>query len=142
MTVVTRTEAGAGNDMSRWPTPTKYLSITAWVVATAGCLGPGGVLGNDPNDDQDPILVGTISVTTTTTGAQPDPDGYMAALDEARAQQIPTNGTVSWESIAVGTYGIRLDGVAGHCNVTTPNPLFVTLMADSSLQTQFAVDCP
>jgi hypothetical protein len=131
-----------GEDMIRRATPTKYLLVAAGMVAAAGCLGPGGVLGNDPNDDQDPVLVGTISVTTVTTGAQPDPDGYMAALDEARAQQIPTNGTVSWENIAVGTYGIRLDGVSGNCIVDPTPPLFVTLMADSSLQTQFAVDCP
>jgi hypothetical protein len=128
--------------MIRWRTATKLVSITAGMVAAAGCFGPGGVLGHEPNDDQDPLVVGTISVTTVTTGANPDPDGYMASLDEARAQQIETNGTVSFENIPVGTYGIRLDGVMGHCNVTTANPLFVTLMADSSLQTQFAVDCP
>jgi hypothetical protein len=121
--------------------PTKFLLLTAWMIAAAGCLGPGGVLGND-NDNEDPIFVGTISVTTATTGAQPDPDGYLAALDEARALQIETNGTVSFENIPVGTYGVRLDGVAANCVVATANPLFVTLLADSSIMTQFAVDCP
>jgi hypothetical protein len=128
--------------MIRCGRPTKLVSVPALLIAAAGCLGPGGVLGNDSSNDEDPVLVGTISVTTMTTGAQPDTDGYLASLDEARAQQIDTNGTVSFENIPVGTYGIRLDGVAGHCNVTTANPLFVTLLADSSMMTHFAVDCP
>jgi hypothetical protein len=127
--------------MIRYGNPLKYLSITAWMIAAGGCLGPGGVLGND-TDNEDPIFVGTISVTTATTGAAPDPDGYLAALDEARALQIETNGTVSFENIPVGTYGVRLDGYAANCEVTTPNPTFVTLLADSSIATYFDVSCP
>jgi len=127
--------------MIRYGTPTKYLLLTALGIATAGCLGPGGVLGSD-TDNEDPVLVGTISVTAATTGAEPDPDGYLAALDEARALQIETNGTVSFENVPIGTYGVRLDGLAGNCSVTTANPMFVTLLPDSTLLTYFTVDCP
>jgi hypothetical protein len=127
--------------MIRYGKPARHLLLTALTIAAAGCIGPGGVLGND-TDDEDPVFVGTISVTTATTGAQPDPDGYLAALDEARALQIETNGTVSFENVAIGTYGVRLDGLASNCSVTTANPVFVTLPPDSTLMTQFAVDCP
>jgi len=127
--------------MIRYGKRAKSLLLTAWMIAAAGCLGPGGVLGNN-DDNEDPIFVGTISVTTATTGAQPDADGYLAALDEARALQVETNGTVSFENVPVGTYGVRLDGLAGNCSVTTANPVFLTLLADSTLLTHFAVDCP
>ena len=127
--------------MIRFGKPAKYLSIAALMMGPASCLGPGGVLGSDL-DDEDPIFVGTISVTTVTTGAAPDPDGYVASLDEARTLPIETNGTVSFESVPAGTYGVRLDGFASNCSVITANPVFVTVRADSSAMTQFEVDCP
>jgi hypothetical protein len=98
------------------------------------------MLGDDI--DEDLVLVGSISVTATTSGAAPDPDGYLASLDEARTQQVETNGTVTFENVPAGTYGVRIDGYAANCEVTTANPTFVTVMADSSLATYFEVSCP
>jgi hypothetical protein len=127
--------------MIRYGEPTTVFLMGVALIAAAGCLGPGGVLGND-TDNEDPIFVGTISVTTMTVGPHPDPDGYVVSLDEARTLPIETNGTVSFEGIPVGTYGIRLDGFAANCSVTTANPIFVTLQVDSMLATHFEVACP
>jgi hypothetical protein len=130
--------------MSRYGTHSMYLVVGAAIVGAAGCLGPGGMLGNDQGGggDGDPLVVGTINVTTTTTGASPDPDGYMASLDEARVEPIGLNGAVTFSPIPIGTYGVLLSGVDGTCTIVGDNPLFVTVKADSIVTSHFDVTCP
>ncbi|MGE0157958.1 MAG: hypothetical protein AB7T31_01025 [Gemmatimonadales bacterium] len=127
--------------MIRYSKPRASVVLAALgAVAASGCLGPGGVLGDD--QDPDVFLVGTITVSTQTTGATIDPDGYQASLDEAHIQSIGVNGSVSFEAVPAGTYGVLLSGVDGSCVVTTANPAFITLLADSTVDAQFDVDCP
>lgn len=127
--------------MIHYGTPSKCLLIGAVMVGASGCFGPGGVLGND-DGDPDMLFVGTISVTTLTTGPSPDPDGYTVALDEARVEPIGLNSGVTFYPVPPGTYGIRLDGVDGTCAVTGDNPVFVTVKADTTVTSHFDVACP
>ena len=126
--------------MIRYGKHAKVLLVAAGMVGVAGCLGPGGVLGSD--QDEDLVFRGTIAVTAVTTGAAPDTDGYLASLDESLVQPIEPNGSVAFEGVSAGTYGVRLDGYAANCSVTTANPVFVTVLPDSTVPANFAVDCP
>ena len=126
--------------MIRYGRNARALTITVLVIGATGCLGPGGVLGDD--QDEDLVLVGTINVSTATTGAAPDPDGYLASLDESRVQEVGTNSAVTFVNVPAGTYGVRLDGYAGNCQVSPSPPVFVTLLPDSTITSHFDVSCP
>jgi hypothetical protein len=126
--------------MNRYGNRVKLLGSVAVLIGGTACFGQGGVLGSDENEDV--VYVGTIAVSTTTTGAMPDPDGYLALLDEGRAQPIGVNGSVTFDNVPVGTYNVRLDGYANNCVVMTPNPAYVVLVVDSAHTTHFDVDCP
>src|SRR5204862_2635834 len=76
-------------------------------------------------------LAGDVQVTTVTTGADLDPDGYTATL-EALTQSgavllsstaSPINGTVTISRLRAGNYyRLTLDGRAPNCSVRSTNP--------------------
>ena len=123
--------------MIRYRTRTNVLALGALGLAAAACLGPGDVTG----DEDEVQLVGTIVVATMTTGPGADPNGYLAMLNEGLAQPIEANGAVTFGDVPVGTHNVRL-GEVDTCTVTTPNPVYVLLLADSTINTQFEVSCP
>ncbi len=92
-------------------------------------------------DDDDLLLVGTIIVSTNTVGSQPDPDGYIAMLDQARTEPIPVNGAVTFGSLKVGGYSVTLAGIAAPCVVAGSNPILIQLFADSTEHAQFDLTC-
>src|SRR5213078_4368995 len=60
---------------------------------------------------------GSLTVTTSTTGSDLDPDGYTVTLDGgATSQPIATNGSVSFTGPA-GDHTVALSGMAGNCTV-------------------------
>lgn len=91
--------------------------------------------------DDDLLLIGEIVVSTNTLGSAPDPDGYVAALDEARRQPIDLNGAVSFSSLRAGGYGVTLEGVASNCAIAGSNPVLIMLFADSTEYAHFDVTC-
>jgi hypothetical protein len=127
------------NDMIRYGRRANLLSAVLALSAVA-CLGPGGVLGS--GDDEDVILVGSITVATTTTGPASDPNGYLVQLNEALVQPIGNSGSVTFSAIPPGQYGVQLTGVDGTCVVTSPNPVSVLVLPDSSATANFDIDCP
>ena len=82
-----------------------------------------------------------IRVTVTTTGAPEDPDGYQLSVDGGAAQNIETDGTVTFEDIASGAHTVLLTGVATNCAVSAENPRTVTVDAGETTETIFNVTC-
>jgi len=80
-------------------------------------------------------------VTTTTTGASLDPDGYTVTVDDATSQPIATNGSVTFTGLSPGDHSVALSGVAGNCTVTSANPVMVTVFSGETATADFAVDC-
>ncbi len=84
---------------------------------------------------------GSIEVTTTTTGANPDPDGYAVSLDGAAQVPIAAAGTHRFEAVASGDHRVELFGIAGNCFVQGENPRTVQVAAESPATVAFAVTC-
>ena len=83
---------------------------------------------------------GTIRVTTTTTGADQDADGYEVYLGGINAP-IPTNGVITRTPFRAGTYSVALSGVADNCAVAPPNPTVVTVTLAETTDVAFAITC-
>ena len=83
---------------------------------------------------------GSLTVTTSTTGSNLDPDGYTLTLDGSLSQPIATNGSVTVTGPA-GDHPVALSGVATNCMVSGANPRTVTVPAGGAGTTTFAVTC-
>lgn len=85
--------------------------------------------------------VGSLDVSTATTGTDPDPDGYTVVIDGSQSQTIGINGTVTITGVAEGNRSVELTGLAGNCSVSGANPVTVTVPYSGTASTSFAVAC-
>ena len=88
-----------------------------------------------------PPGAGTVTVTTVTSGAGEDPDGYGFTIGDAAVQPIAANATVSVANVASGATAVELSGVAPNCTVGGQNPRTVTVPAGGSVNVPFAITC-
>jgi len=86
-------------------------------------------------------LTGSLSVTTSTSGASQDPDGYSFAVDGGTPQSIGVNQTITLNGVPVGSHTVVLSGVAGNCTVTGGTSRTVTVSAGGTANVPFAVSC-
>lgn len=91
------------------------------------------------------VAFGAIQVTTTTSGADIDPDGYTVAADLALGGglAVPANGSATLTQVGPGTQNVTLSSytVAANCSVVGANPVSVTVASGATAQVQFAVTC-
>lgn len=86
-------------------------------------------------------LTGSLEVTTTTSGADPDPDGYEVEIDGGPGLPIGTDATLAPQELTVGEHGVELTGVAANCAVTGSNQRSVTVATGETVSTTFGVVC-
>src|SRR5437879_3843488 len=91
-----------------------------------------------------PATTGSVRVTTSTTGASPDVDGYSVAVDNGTSQHIdPNNSTgVTFTDLPVGSHTAVLSGVAPHCQVTGATSQTVNATAGNTAIAAFDISCP
>ncbi|CAN5693625.1 hypothetical protein BH23GEM9_BH23GEM9_21250 [soil metagenome] len=85
-------------------------------------------------------LTGEIEVTTRTTGAAPDPDGYSVSIG-GTSFAIGINETITVDNIREGTSVVTLSGLEGNCAVSGPNPVDVEVVADETAEVAFDINC-
>lgn len=100
---------------------------------TAAC---GGKDSTGPSD-----TTGSVRVTTATTGADLDSDGYQIAVDGSSAQSIAINTSVTVSGVATGSHSVTLSGIASNCSVNGSNPRSVTVSAGATASVSFNVSC-
>jgi Tol biopolymer transport system component len=88
-----------------------------------------------------PANAGTLRVTTATTGADPDPNGYSFTVDGGASQPIGVNGSASLANVAGGAHSVQLGGLAENCTVQGANPRSVTVSSGATAEASFAVTC-
>src|SRR5438094_1406948 len=88
-----------------------------------------------------PPQTGNLTVTTSTTGSNLDPDGYTATVDGGASQAIGTNGSVTFSGLSAGSHSVALSGLAANCSVSGANPQTVTVPSGGTATATFAVSC-
>jgi hypothetical protein len=107
-------------------------------VFLLGCLALSACGGGD--SAVVPPGSGTLQVTTSTTGVEPDGDGYTVQVDADRAEAVGPAGSVS-RAVTSGTHSVLLAGIAPNCSVSGDNPSTVTIAAGETKSITFAVTC-
>jgi hypothetical protein len=87
-----------------------------------------------------PPSVGAIRVTTTTTGSDPDGDGYQFAIDGGTTQGIGVNGSQTVDNVAAGGHEVTLSGVADNCSVDDDSKSAVVTPGNTA-EVSFTITC-
>ena len=112
---------------------TLAVSLAVLTVLWLGCGGGGADLAG-------PAL-GSLDITTATTGAEPDADGYSVSIDGAASEAIGTDATRRLDGLAAGPHTVELSGVAANCAVGSGSRRDVSVTANSVAAASFAVTC-
>ena len=84
---------------------------------------------------------GTIEVAATTTGPDPDADGYTVTMDGAPRGQLGRNGAITLSDVSPGSHEIRLDGVEPNCAVAGNDSRTVGVALGETTTVTFDVAC-
>jgi hypothetical protein len=101
---------------------------TAQVPFAVSCTTPG------PS-------TGALEIITTTTGSDPDPDGYSLRLDTGTPQPISSNATLTLVNLTAAQHSVRLLGMAANCSLTGANPAQVSVPVGGTATVSFSVTC-
>jgi hypothetical protein len=90
-------------------------------------------------DIQCPRTTGDLQVNITTTGTDPDPNGYLLILGNLASIFVPTTFNQLLPFFPVGTYSISLSDVATNCTASPAQSITVTAGQTSTVT--FQVTC-
>ncbi len=107
------------------------LVLLALPLTGLGCGGNGGT----------DIVLPSLTITTSTTGVELDPDGYSFSVDGQAAQPIGAQATVTVDRLGDGQHTIELSGMAPNCAVEGENPRTVTVASGATATVAFAIVC-
>lgn len=85
--------------------------------------------------------VGSIRVTSTTTGSSLDSDGYTVTVDGVERGPLQLNSEVTYEDLTPGAHAVTLGGLASNCVVDGDNPRGVLVVPGSPVVAAFTVTC-
>ena len=86
------------------------------------------------------LAMGNIVIWITTSGNNPDPDGYTILLHPTGRTTIASNASGGFPQVSPGTHELELTGMAPNCTVSN-NPRTVTVMPGATTQTTYMVVC-
>ena len=87
-----------------------------------------------------PPQVGVLRITTTTSGTDPDADGYRFTVDGARSDPIGVNATTDLANTAAGAHTVVLSDVAANCSVDAVSKS-ATVASGAAATVAFTITC-
>lgn len=84
--------------------------------------------------------VGTVEITTTTTGTDLDADGYTVQLPGVTPTTLVANGAKTFSNVRVGTFPVTLGGVSRNCAVDGPAQV-ANITYGGTVKLSFTVRC-
>lgn len=126
------------------------------LLALTGLAANCKVAGENPRPvnvafQHEPIIVnfyvscaprtGTVHVSVTTTGTDPDTDGYVVTPTGVRGAIIPPNGTLDLSGVREGAVEVQLSGISGNCAVVGANPQTVNVELGATIDAVFSIQC-
>ena len=87
------------------------------------------------------ITTGTVRVFVSTTGPDPDSDGYTLLLDGSVNLAAAIDDTVAFDDVEEGTHDLELTGLAANCSTGASNPRSISVAAGDTTESSFSVTC-
>ena len=85
--------------------------------------------------------VGTLRITTVTTGGELDPNGYVAMSEAAQLATVGANAAATIPGVRAGRQLIWIGDIASNCKLVTPNPVDVNVPFQGTVEVSFALQC-
>jgi hypothetical protein len=85
--------------------------------------------------------VGSLFISTSTSGVDLDADGYTVSVDDSSRQLTATNGDVTFTGLMTGSHSVALSGVAGNCTVNGGNVQTASVTAGGMANLAFSIRC-
>ena len=85
--------------------------------------------------------IGTLEITSATTGTELDGDGYTISIDGGAETSLGANATIRREGLEAGNHTVRLAGLASNCVMDGDNPRTVEVPADETVSLTVTVTC-
>src|SRR6266480_3233964 len=84
---------------------------------------------------------GNLTVNTSTSGSNLDPDGYTVTVDGGSQQALGINGSVTYTNLAAANHTLAIAGVASNCTVSGGASQTVSVPAGGTATATFTVTC-
>lgn len=85
--------------------------------------------------------LGSVRVTTATTGTELDPDGYAAMVIDGPSLPVPVNGTTTVPNVREGQRRVTLGDVAANCAIAGADTVTVNVQLGATSDVAFSVQC-
>jgi sugar lactone lactonase YvrE len=128
--------------------PGSYQVVLTGLAANCGLTGvqptvavTSGITTEVPLVVSCTALPGTVRVSVSTNGEDPDLGGYLVLVDGVASGRIPPNGTLVLDPVSAGARVIRLDELASNCAVVGPTSVGVTVEHAAVAVAAFALNC-
>ena len=109
----------------------------ARIAISALCLAFLVACGSDSTGNG----AGSLHVRVNPPSSPLDPDGFAAKVDNGSSRPIPVDGELQLEGMLPGAHTVELTDVDTPCEVTTENPVTVTVVAGDVVTASFTVVC-
>ena len=109
----------------------------ARIAISALCLAFLVACGSDSTGNG----AGSLHVRVNPPSSPLDPDGFDAKIDNGNSRPIPVDGELQLEGMLPGEHTVELTDVDAPCEVTTDNPVTVTVVAGDVVTASFTVVC-
>ena len=85
--------------------------------------------------------VGSLRITTVTTGGDQDTDGYSLMVDWLHRETIGANQAIEISDVRAGLHAIALGNVISNCAVAAPHPVNVVVAFHATIDVAFRLSC-
>lgn len=119
------------------PGTTALGLASALAVLITSCGDPTA----SPPSDSQLEKRGSIRVTTSTSGTEPDPDGFLVSVDDGDERSIAPDGSVTFDSLREGGHVVRISGVAHNCSVSGEPTQMASVAEDQTTDVAYVITC-
>lgn len=85
---------------------------------------------------------GSIRVSLSMTGAQPDVDGCMIAVDGGTGQVLHGEASITFDGLSQGAHDVTISDVASNCLMQGEASREVAVSANDIAPVDFSIECP